>query len=82
MDDKWRSLSELKSLIDDQVVYRNKSNSTCTGHTRNLTLSNMDLKGVSDTIDKMDIDDKYAFYNTEVVDKPEYCWMGMIYMVG
>lgn len=53
VDDKWRSLSELKSLIDDQVVYRNKSNSTCTGHTRNLTLSSMDLKGVSDTIDKI-----------------------------
>ena len=41
-----------------------------------------ELRIVSDTIDKMDIDDKYAFYNTEVVDKPEYCWMGMIYMVG
>lgn len=41
-----------------------------------------ELRIVSDTIDKMDIDDKYAFYNTEVVDKPEHCWMGMIYMVG
>ena len=30
VDDKWRSLSELKSLIDDQVVYRNKSNLRCT----------------------------------------------------
>ena len=47
---------------------------------REFTLD--ELRIVSDTIDKMDIDDKYAFYNTEVVDKPEYCWMGMIYMVG
>ena len=47
---------------------------------RQLTLD--ELRIASDTIDKMDIDDKYAFYNTEVVDKPEYCWMGMIYMVG
>ena len=47
---------------------------------REFTLD--ELRIVSDTIDKMDIDDKYAFYNTEVVDKPKYCWMGMIYMVG
>jgi hypothetical protein len=41
-----------------------------------------ELRIVSDTIDKMDIEDEYFFYNTEVVDKPEHCWMGMIYMVG
>jgi len=47
---------------------------------RQLTLD--ELRIASDTIDKMDIDDKYVFYNAEVVDKPEHCWMGMIYMIG
>lgn len=47
---------------------------------RRLTLD--ELKIASDSIDKMDIDDKYVFYNAEVVDKPEHCWMGMIYMIG
>jgi len=37
---------------------------------------------VDDTFSKMGIKDEYAFYNSEVVDKPEHCWMGMIYMVG
>ncbi|NRD69883.1 leucine-rich repeat domain-containing protein [Psychrobacter okhotskensis] len=47
---------------------------------RQLTLD--ELRIASDTIDKMDIDDKCVFYNAEVVDKPEHCWMGMIYMIG
>lgn len=47
---------------------------------RQLTLD--ELRIASNTIDKMDIDDKYVFYNAEVVDKPEHCWMGMIYMIG
>ena len=47
---------------------------------RQLTLD--ELRIASDTIDKMDIDDKYVFYNAEVVDKPEHCWMGMVYMIG
>lgn len=37
---------------------------------------------VDDTFSKMGIKDEYAFYNSEVVDKPEHCWMGMIYMMG
>lgn len=37
---------------------------------------------VDNTFSKMGIKDEYAFYNSEVVDKPEHCWMGMIYMVG
>lgn len=37
---------------------------------------------VDDTFSKMGIKDEYAFYNSEVIDKPEHCWMGMIYMVG
>lgn len=47
---------------------------------RQFTLD--ELRIASDTINKMDIDDKYNFYNTEVVDKPEHCWMGMVYMIG
>ena len=47
---------------------------------RQLTLD--ELRIASDTINKMDIDDKYNFYNTEVVDKPEHCWMGIVYMIG
>lgn len=47
---------------------------------REFTLD--EFKIVSDTIDKMDIEDEHIFYSTEVVDKPEHCWMGIIYMVG
>ena len=41
-----------------------------------------EFKIVLDAIDKMDIKDERIFYNTEVVDKTEHCWMGMIYMIG
>lgn len=47
---------------------------------RQVTLD--ELKIESDTIEKMGIKYEYTFYNTEVVDKPEHCWMGMIYMIG
>lgn len=40
-----------------------------------------ELKVISDTIDNMGAEDEHIFYSTEVVDKPKYCWMGMIYMV-
>jgi len=53
VDDKWKSLRELKSLLDDQVEFRNKSNSSCTGHNPNLTLPNLDLKSLSETIDQV-----------------------------
>lgn len=41
-----------------------------------------EFKVISDTIDNMGVEDEYIFYSTEVVDKPKYCWMGMIYMVS
>lgn len=47
---------------------------------REFTLDN--FKIVVDVFDEMGIKDEYTFYNTEVVDKPKYCWMGMIYMVS
>ena len=40
------------------------------------------LKIISHTIDNMAEEDEHIFYNAEVIDKPEHCWMGMIYMVG
>ena len=40
-----------------------------------------EFKVISDTIDNMGVEDEHIFYSTEVVDKPKYCWMGMIYMV-
>ena len=47
---------------------------------RQVTLD--ELKIESDTIEKMGIKYEYTFYNTEVVDKPEHCWIGIIYMLG
>lgn len=47
---------------------------------REFTLD--DFKIVVDVFDKIGIKDEYTFYNTEVVDKNEHCWMGMIYMVS
>lgn len=41
-----------------------------------------EFKVISDTIDNMGVEDEHIFYSTEVVDKPKYCWMGMIYMVS
>lgn len=78
MSESDKVFSQIIDQIPEDVtinamMFQAKSN-------REFTLD--ELRIVSDTIDKMDIDDKYAFYNTEVVDKPEYCWMGMIYMVG
>ena len=40
------------------------------------------LKIISHTIDNIAEEDEHIFYNAEVIDKPEHCWMGMIYMVG
>ena len=40
-----------------------------------------ELQIMADTIEKMDMKDEHIFYNAEVVDKPKYCGMGMIYMV-
>ncbi|KAA0926894.1 leucine-rich repeat domain-containing protein [Psychrobacter sp. ANT_H56B] len=47
---------------------------------REFTLDNFQI--VVDAFGKMGIKDEHTFYNTEVVDKTEYCWMGMIYMVS
>ena len=41
-----------------------------------------EFKVISDIIDNMGVEDEHIFYNAEVVDKPEHCWMGMIYMVS
>ena len=41
-----------------------------------------ELQIMSDTIEKMDMEEEHIFYNAEVVDKPDHCWMGMIYMVS
>ena len=41
-----------------------------------------EFKVISDIVDNMGVEDEHIFYNAEVVDKPEHCWMGMIYMVG
>lgn len=41
-----------------------------------------EFKVISDTVDNMGVEDEHIFYNAEVIDKPEHCWMGMIYMVG
>ena len=41
-----------------------------------------EFKVMSDTIDNMGAEDEHIFYSAKVVDKPEHCWMGMIYMVG
>lgn len=41
-----------------------------------------ELQIMADTIEKMDMKDEHIFYNAEVVDKPDHCWMGMIYMVS
>ena len=41
-----------------------------------------EFKIVSDTIDNMGAEDEHIFYSAKVVDKPEHCWMGMIYMIG
>ena len=38
-----------------------------------------EFKAISDTVDNMAAEDEHIFYNAEVVDKPEHCWMGMIY---
>lgn len=47
---------------------------------REFTLDEFQI--VDDTFSKMSVKDEYVFYNSKVVDKPEHCWMGMIYMVG
>ena len=41
-----------------------------------------EFKVISDIVDNMGVEDEHIFYNAEVVDKPEHCWMGMIYMVS
>lgn len=38
-----------------------------------------EFKVISDIVDNMGVEDEHIFYNAEVVDKPEHCWMGMIY---
>lgn len=38
-----------------------------------------EFKIISDTIDNMGAEDEHIFYNAEVVDKPEHCWVSMIY---
>ena len=78
MSESDKLFSQIIDQIPEDVtinamMFQAKSN-------REFTLD--ELRIVSDTIDKMDIDDKYAFYNTEVVDKPEHCWIGIIYMLG
>ena len=62
-----------EDIIIKGMIFKSESN-------RHFTLDEMQI--VDDTFSNMGIKDEYAFYDSEVVDKPEHCWMGMIYMVG
>ena len=61
-----------KDITIKDMMFKTESN-------RHFTFD--EFKVISDTIDNMGVEDEHIFYSTEVVDKPKYCWMGMIYMV-
>ena len=62
-----------KDITIKDMMFKTESN-------RHFTFDEFEV--ISDTIDNMGVEDEHIFYNAEVVDKPEHCWMGMIYMVS
>ncbi|WP_182407308.1 leucine-rich repeat domain-containing protein [Psychrobacter sp. GP33] len=62
-----------KDITIKDMMFKTESN-------RHFTFDEFEV--ISDTIDNMGVEDEHIFYSTEVVDKPKYCWMGMIYMVS
>ena len=62
-----------KDITIKDMMFKTESN-------RHFTFDEFQV--ISDTIDNMGVEDEHIFYSTEVVDKPKYCWMGMIYMVA
>ena len=62
-----------KDITINAMMFQVESN-------RSFTVDELQI--MADTIEKMDMKDEHIFYNAEVVDKPEHCWMGMIYMVS
>ena len=62
-----------KDITIKDMMFKTESN-------RHFTFDEFEV--ISDTIDNMGVEDEHIFYSTEVVDKPKYCWMGMIYMIA
>jgi len=50
VDDKWKSLRELKSLLDDQLEFRSKPSSFCEEHDPNQQLRAFDLKNIENFV--------------------------------
>ena len=49
---------------------------------RNHKLSLDDMVAVNTAIESRIADDSEVFYGNRMVDKPNYCWMGTIYVAG
>ena len=73
---------QVLSQIIDQIPKDSTINAMMFQAESNRHFTFDEFQVISDTIDNMGVEDEHIFYSTEVVDKPKYCWMGMIYMVS